>query len=219
MPGAPAHHSWRGAPTGLSREAGLPPALLRGLGRTAPGRVWSHAVEDDGERALPYPAVRADALGRPGRADEQGQNLGQPDVVADGADRLIGGIAEGRWADLADLYAEDAVVEQPFAIGAPVRLTGRAAIRAHVARAGQAGVRFAIRDVVIHETADPEVVVAEFAHDVPGDDGVVTAANIQVLRVRNGLIAQTRDYHDHLAIARALGRLPELIGALGAETA
>lgn len=128
-------------------------------------------------------------------------------------------IAEGRWTELADLYAADAVVEQPFAVGAPVRLTGREAIRAHFAAADRMGVRFAVRNVVVHETTDPEVVIAEFDYDIAGDDGVITTANVQVLRVRDGLIRRTRDYHDHLGIARALGRVPDLLATLSGRPA
>ena len=43
---------------------------------------------------------------------------------------LLRGISDGRWNDLADLYAEDAVVEQPLAPTPPRRLEGRQAIRA-----------------------------------------------------------------------------------------
>ena len=40
--------------------------------------------------------------------------------------RLSAGISAGRWHELADLYAEDAVVDQPFALPpAPPHLEGR----------------------------------------------------------------------------------------------
>jgi uncharacterized protein len=39
-------------------------------------------------------------------------------------------------------------------------------------------------------------------------------ANIQVLRVRNGKIVSSRNYHDHLATAAALGQLHELMSSL-----
>jgi uncharacterized protein len=133
-------------------------------------------------------------------------------------DRLIQGISDGRWDDLADLYAEDAVVDQPFVSTAPSRLEGRATIRAHFAGAARMGLRMTAHHIVVHETADPEVVIAEFTYDIIGTgsapDGPLTAANIQVLRVRDGLIAASRDYHDHLALARATGQLPALVTAL-----
>ena len=49
-------------------------------------------------------------------------------------------IAAGRWTEIADLYAEDTVVETPFALPHPHRAEGREAVRAHFARSG-AGAR------------------------------------------------------------------------------
>jgi len=40
-----------------------------------------------------------------------------------------------------------------------------------------------------------------------------------VMRVRNGEIVSSRDYHDHLASARARGRLGELFAAVSAQDA
>ena len=131
-------------------------------------------------------------------------------------ERLSRGISEGRWHDLADLYAEDAVVEQPLVSAAPSRIVGRETVRAHFAGAAAMGLRLVAHHVRIHETADPEVIVAEFDYDVTGPEGTTTAANVQVLRVRDGLIAASRDYHDHLAIARVTGGLPALVAAAGA---
>lgn len=123
-------------------------------------------------------------------------------------DRLISGISEGRFADLADLYAEDAVVEQPFA-GAPAkRIEGRETIHAHFTGTAGAGLSLTARDIVVHETTDPEVVIAEFVYDITSPSGAGAGANVQVLRVRDGLIQSSRDYHDHIAIAHATGRTP-----------
>ncbi|MFG3227212.1 nuclear transport factor 2 family protein [Kitasatospora sp. NPDC048194] len=66
------------------------------------------------------------------------------------------------------------------------------------------------RNVVVRETDDPEVIVAEYDYRVlnRGTGRTVEAANIQVLRVRDGLIVHSRDYHDHLALAVAADGLP-----------
>jgi uncharacterized protein len=40
-----------------------------------------------------------------------------------------------------------------------------------------------------------------------------------VMRVRNGEIVSSRDYHDHLASARVAGRLGDLFAALSAQDA
>lgn len=132
-------------------------------------------------------------------------------------ERLIRGISEGRWDDLADLYAEDAIVDQPFVSAAPRRIEGRETIRAHFAGASVMGLSLVAHDVVVHETSDPEVIIAEFDYAITGQEGSVTAANIQVLRVRDGLIVATRDYHDHVALARATGGMPALIAAASGE--
>jgi ketosteroid isomerase-like protein len=123
-------------------------------------------------------------------------------------ERLIGDIAAQRWHTVADLYAEDAVVDILFALPEPRRLEGRETIRAHFAAAAAGPLRFEVYDVTVHETADPEVVVAEFWYrgHVAGGDRSFEAANVQVLRVRDGLIVSSRDYHNHAAIAAALAR-------------
>ena len=60
--------------------------------------------------------------------------------------------------------------------------------------------------MTIHETTDPEVIIAEFWYrgHVTGSDRTFEAANVQVIRVRDGLIVSSRDYHNHAAIAAAL---------------
>jgi uncharacterized protein len=124
---------------------------------------------------------------------------------------LLQGISAGTWDGLADLYAEDAVVELPFAPSPPARLEGREAIRAHFA-AASGPLTLQASNVVMHDTGDPEVVIAEFDYDgqVSTTGRSFRVANIQVLRVRNGHIVSSRDYHDHPAIAAALGQPQEL---------
>jgi ketosteroid isomerase-like protein len=112
--------------------------------------------------------------------------------------RFLGLIAEDRWTDLADLYAEDAVVHQPYARPEPAVIAGREALRRRFAAAARLPVRLRPADVVIHETADPEVVVAEFDYDVtvPATGESFRTANVIVLRIRDGRIVSSRDFHD-----------------------
>src|SRR5262245_8525784 len=128
---------------------------------------------------------------------------------------LLSGISAGRWDDLPDLYAEAAVVDQPFSVP-PTRLEGRARIQAHFAAAAGGPLRLHARNVVVHETGDPEVVIAEYDYHgrVTTTGRTFEVANVQVLRVRDGRIVASRDYHDHLALAEATGRLPALVAAL-----
>jgi ketosteroid isomerase-like protein len=69
---------------------------------------------------------------------------------------------------------------------------------------------------VVHDTADPEVIVGEFDYhgQVSTTGRTFQVPNIQVLRIRDGQIVSSRDYHDHLALAAAVGRLQELVSSL-----
>jgi len=132
--------------------------------------------------------------------------------------RQITAIEQQDWATAIDLYAEETVVDQPF--GVPrARWRGREHIREHFARAAQLPLRLHARDIVVHETNDPEVVVVEFDYD-----GVVTTTgrrftvtNVLIVRVRDGRIVSSRDYHDHLRLADAMDGTFDLVAALAAS--
>ncbi len=122
-----------------------------------------------------------------------------------------------------ELLADDAVIEMPFAPpGRLRRFQGRREFLAF-AEAGRASlppVRFDhFREVAVHETTDPEVIVVEYELG-----GIVTTTNhrasapfIAVLRVRDGQIVHLREYQNALAIAHALGQLPALLASLDAD--
>src|SRR5215813_10723298 len=86
--------------------------------------------------------------------------------------RLVSGVAQGRWDELPDLYAEATHVEHPFDPMRAPALRSREDLRRHFAQARRAWPerRVEATDIVIHETGDPEVVVAEFTYR-----GIVTA--------------------------------------------
>jgi uncharacterized protein len=133
-------------------------------------------------------------------------------------DQLLSGIGERRWNDLAGLYAEDAVVDMPMMAPDPVRLKGREEVAAHFANAARMPLELSPHNVIVHTTTDPEVIVAEFDAEVrdTATGRAITVANVQVLRVRDGLIVSTRDYHDHLRLAALAGRAGQLAAALDA---
>jgi uncharacterized protein len=118
-------------------------------------------------------------------------------------ERLVAGISGKQWDGLADLYAEDAVVEQPFALPRPVRLAGREAIRRHFAAGSRLPLELRARDIVVHETTDPEVIIVEYVYDgrVTTTGRTLSISNVQVMRIHDGLISTSRDYHDHAALA------------------
>ncbi|MEV0012085.1 nuclear transport factor 2 family protein [Streptomyces sp. NPDC051840] len=131
--------------------------------------------------------------------------------------RLIGLISAGRWSELTELYAEDADVEIVFSPVPPRRIQGRAELRKRFAALGAAdAIRMRAENIHVHETGDPEVVIAEFDYEglYPATGRTFRTANIQVLRVRDGLIVETRDYHDHLTFAAADGRASQLLASM-----
>ncbi|MCM3886478.1 nuclear transport factor 2 family protein [Frankia sp. R82] len=146
-------------------------------------------------------------------------------AVAAGVSRLVAGNLapherERMLDTLADLYAEQTDVRHPLAPFGDRPMHTRADLRAHFAAAPDptSGIQsFAPTGMVVHRTADPEVVIAEFAYALTTDRGAFTVPCIFVVRVRNGRIVESRDYADSLSFARAFGQLPALAGALAAE--
>jgi uncharacterized protein len=109
----------------------------------------------------------------------------------------------------ADLMADDVVVELPFASpGRPSRFEGREQFLAYAGPLQAVfPVRFDdVRDVVLHDTGDPEVIVVEYelAGTVTHTGHRAAAPFIGVLRVRDGKIAQWREYQNVPAIAAAV---------------
>ena len=67
---------------------------------------------------------------------------------------------------------QDALVEYPFALPAPARLDGREAIRKYFAAVARMPLELRARDITMHQTSDPEVIVAEWDYDgLETDDG------------------------------------------------
>ncbi|MBB5873571.1 ketosteroid isomerase-like protein [Allocatelliglobosispora scoriae] len=117
-------------------------------------------------------------------------------------------IHSGRWQELAVHYAADAQVRMPFALPHPVHLEGRAAIEAHLALADGAPLEFRVENVVLHQTLDPEVLIAEYDYRARATHTghEFRIANIQLFRVRDGEIVETRDYHNHHVLGEELRR-------------
>jgi uncharacterized protein len=126
---------------------------------------------------------------------------------------LMRGIEDQRWDELDRLYADEAVVEYPFALPAPMRLDGRDAIRRYFAAAASFPLQLRTHNMVIHETADPEVVIAEWDYEgeVTTTGRSFRVSNIQVSTIRDGKVVTSRDYHNHVVLAGVTGRLPSLL--------
>lgn len=133
--------------------------------------------------------------------------------------RLVHGVADQDMEALPQLYAETTDVRHPMSPWGIPPLTSRAELRAHFGVDDPVpvlNIRVRPVDVVVHETADPEVIVAEFAyagtHPESGEEFAVPC--VFVMRVRDGEIVESRDYVDHLRFARLRGTLDELCAAL-----
>ncbi len=107
-------------------------------------------------------------------------------------------------AAVAAMFTDDGVYEAPLLPpeGGPLPglMVGRDAIREGVAAyhrypayAGEADL--ASSSYVLHETADPDVFIAEIDTVLVGAAGQRTTMSlVQIFRIRDGLIARLRDY-------------------------
>ena len=127
---------------------------------------------------------------------------------------LVTGVAEGRWEELPDLYAEQTHVVHPFDPLRGPALRSREELRAHFTPTGTGPViERRATGITVHETTDPEVVIAEFEYRGTADGRPFTQPGIFVLRVRDGQIVSSRDYIDHVTAAAIRGRLGDLVAA------
>ncbi|MCX4746325.1 nuclear transport factor 2 family protein [Kitasatospora sp. NBC_01287] len=132
-------------------------------------------------------------------------------------EKLFRTIVHGTRDEVADLYAPDVVIEMPFApAGVPQVSHGREELRARMKERAGLWSFTGVDGVRLHETGDPEVLVTEYQVH-----GTVTATGreftftyIMVVRVRDGLIASSRDYFNVLESAAALDAGPEMIAGL-----
>jgi ketosteroid isomerase-like protein len=126
--------------------------------------------------------------------------------------------------ELAGLFAVDAVYEFPLLNPSrPERYRSREDLHAGFRAAWErVPVRIdEFRNVVVHETTDPEVIVSEqeAVATVLTNGRTFALPFLLVIRVRDGRIVHLRDYSDTLRAAQALGRLPALLEALGGTLA
>ncbi|WP_322941033.1 nuclear transport factor 2 family protein [Actinacidiphila paucisporea] len=132
--------------------------------------------------------------------------------------RLVHGVADGNSSELPDLYGEVTDVRHPMATPESEPLTSRRALREHFTV--PPGIRESlpkrgVADVVVHETADPEVIVAEFAYEFTlPDDSRSKVPCVFVMRVRDGQIIESRDYIDPIRTYTARGDLDRLLASL-----
>ncbi|WP_230193791.1 nuclear transport factor 2 family protein [Streptomyces sp. NBC_00080] len=132
--------------------------------------------------------------------------------------RLVHGVADGDFDELPDLYGEVTDVRHPMATPESEPLTSRRALQEHFTVPPEVRKSLPKRRVVgvlVHETADPEVIVAEFAYEFTlPDDSMTKVPCVFVMRVRDGRIIESRDYIDPIRTYTARGDLDRLIASL-----
>jgi ketosteroid isomerase-like protein len=124
-------------------------------------------------------------------------------------------------ASFAGLWAADGVLEFPFAApGYPARVEGRAAVTEYMRGYPDILQINEIKDRVLHQSVDPEVVIAEFAAagTVVATGAPYRMSYIAVITVRNNEIQRYRDYWSPLAAAEAMGGTQELLSAFSGST-
>ncbi|WP_243790302.1 nuclear transport factor 2 family protein [Saccharopolyspora gloriosae] len=137
---------------------------------------------------------------------------------ADVIDRFTTSLLAKDMAGAIELFAPNVVFEAPFAANTPARVDGREGMRAYLEGYPDRVDITGFPAYVLHETADPDTVIAEFtAHGRTVRTGQpYVMPYIAVLTVRDGLITSYRDYWSPVLAAKAAGELPALIESLGA---
>lgn len=111
---------------------------------------------------------------------------------------------------LAGLYATDGTHEFGFLVpGLEPVYRGREAIRAtyRLMWSSPSVHLVEIRHRAVHDTADPEVVIAEWTAEGRRADGEhVALSGVLVLRARDGQLVHVRDYMDGFGLAHRTGR-------------
>ncbi|GIM96141.1 UPF0158 family protein [Paractinoplanes toevensis] len=132
--------------------------------------------------------------------------------------RLVHGVCDGPYEELSGLYAEQTHVTHPFHPLGPPPLRSRDELHEHFT-SPPPDTRTLHRkpvEITVHETTDPEVIVAEFTYQgqVAETGEAFAVPCVFVMRIRDGLIVESRDYIDPIASARAWGQLDALLDAL-----
>lgn len=111
-------------------------------------------------------------------------------------DLLLHTIVNGTRDELADLYAPDVRIDNVWAPGGPSTVEGREVVRARMTGTAQLWDFETLSDVAVHETGDPQVVIAEYRVNgrINASGEAFSLGFVSVLRIVDGLIAHARDY-------------------------
>jgi uncharacterized protein len=134
----------------------------------------------------------------------------QPSEMVDRALELL--LAQDM-AGFAGLFAEDGIIEFPFAAADyPQQVVGRMAIAEYMRGYPDLLHIKEYPHLLVHRSVDPEVVIAEFeaAGVVVATGNPYTLRYIAVITVRDNQIQNYRDYWSPLAAAEAMGGAGQL---------
>lgn len=126
-------------------------------------------------------------------------------------------IIEGTRDDVADLYAEDVLITNPFVAEGLRESRGNEALRTRMKSFAQYLDYSEVKNVTIHETTDPQVAIVEFtvAGTLVPTGEAFELASINVVRVVDGLIVESRDHSDGLTAARLMESIQAAAAAAG----
>ena len=120
-----------------------------------------------------------------------------------------------------DLYAEDAVVEFPYAFNTPRRLEGKAAIYNYIKNALVQMQDLVFTDIHIYPATNPNILWAE----VHGEADIVSTSRhyqqdyVMRLETREGKIIHYREYWNPVSALKAWGGTENLCQSFNADSA
>ena len=118
-------------------------------------------------------------------------------TIADFLKEALGARIDLAAGSFVEMMSDDFVMEFPYARpGMPTRLEGRPAVLAHLMKVGEGVSVDSVSDLIVHETADPEVIILEFdghGRSVKTNEPY-EQRYISVIRARGGKIVHFKDY-------------------------
>lgn len=120
----------------------------------------------------------------------------------------LNGLVNGEVEPWLDMFTDDGAMEFPYALeGMPKRIEGREALANHLVRFPDRFDFSSFSDPTFHYSTNPEVMIAEFScqAQVLSTGRPYNQSYVSVITIRDGKIANYRDYWNPLVALQALG--------------
>lgn len=135
---------------------------------------------------------------------------------------LIDLMSKQKVQEALELYHDDVDVRVEFGLPQRHEVKGKARLQSLIKaieeqRQGKPARMYqdiSVEDLVIHQTTNPNIVIAEWTYRSRINGATVENPNIIVVECRDGKVYRSRDYHNHVTRAVADGTLPALIEAI-----